>query len=196
MSVAGSRSVGLLTALTYIRIAFVPVVMALIAVGDEMRFAHGIAATLFVVAALTDFLDGKLARKWGAVTSLGAFLDTTADKLLVAGVLIALVAADRASIWVATIIIGRELMIMGLRALIAADGTVLKPSIWGKLKANVQFVAITLAIIRWPVDIGPLLLDEWAMLIAAGITVLSGIEYLNRFSHLLTVSGGSVQDDS
>ena len=183
-------SVRLLTGLTYARIALVPVVMVLIARGDEMRYAYGIAAVLFVVAALTDFADGKLARRWGAVTSLGAFLDTTADKLLVTGVLTALVAENRASIWVATIIIGRELMIMGLRGLIAADGTVLKPSIWGKLKANVQFVAITLAIIRWSIDIGPLLLDEWAMLIAAAITVVSGIEYLSRFSHLLTVSGG------
>jgi CDP-diacylglycerol---glycerol-3-phosphate 3-phosphatidyltransferase len=186
---AGPGSVRLLTTLTYARIALVPVVMVLIARGDQMRFAYGIAATLFVVAALTDFIDGKLARKWGAVTSLGAFLDTTADKLLVTGVLTTLVAENRVSIWVATIIIGRELMIMGLRGLIAADGTVLKPSIWGKLKANVQFVAITLAIVRWSVDIGPLLLDEWAMLIAAGITVLSGIEYLSRYSHLLTISG-------
>jgi CDP-diacylglycerol--glycerol-3-phosphate 3-phosphatidyltransferase len=182
-------SVRLLTALTYVRIALVPVVMGLIARGDQMRYAYGIAAVLFVVAAVTDFVDGKLARKWGAVTSLGAFLDTTADKLLVTGVLTALVAENRASIWVATIIIGRELMIMGLRGLIAAGGTVLKPSIWGKLKANVQFIAITLAIIRWSIDLGPLLLDEWAMLIAAGITVVSGIEYLSRFSHLLTVSG-------
>jgi len=189
MSAVNPRSVRLLTVLTYVRIALVPVVMALIVLGDEFRFAYGIAAALFVVAALTDFFDGKLARRWGAVTPLGAFLDTTADKLLVTGVLIALVADDRASIWVATIIVGRELMIMGLRGLIAADGTVMKPSIWGKLKANVQFVAITLAIIRWPVDVGPLLLDEWAMLIAAGITVMSGIEYLSRFSHLLTVSG-------
>ena len=188
MSATNPRSVRLLAVLTYARIALVPIVMVLIVLGDEVRFAYGIAAALFVVAALTDFFDGKLARKWGAVTALGAFLDTIADKLLVTGVLIALVADDRASIWVATIIIGRELMIMGLRGLIAADGTVMKPSIWGKLKANVQFVAITLAIIRWPVDIGPLLLDEWAMLIAAGITVMSGIEYLSRFSHLLTVS--------
>ena len=186
---AGPGSVRLLTALTYARIALVPVVMVLIARGDDMRYGYGIAAVLFVVAALTDFADGKLARRWGAVTSLGAFLDTTADKLLVTGVLTALVAENRASIWVATIIIGRELMIMGLRGLIAADGTVLKPSIWGKLKANVQFIAITLAIIRWSIDIGPLLLDEWAMLIAAAITVVSGIEYLTRFSHLLTVSG-------
>jgi len=189
MSTARPRSVRLLTALTYARILLVPVVMVLITLGDEVRFAYGIAAALFVAAALTDFVDGKLARKWGAVTSLGAFLDTTADKLLVTGVLIALVAQDRASIWVATIIIGRELMIMGLRGLIAADGIVMKPSIWGKLKANVQFVAITLAIIRWSVEIGPLLLDEWAMLIAAVITVVSGIEYLSRFSHLLSLSG-------
>lgn len=188
MSATNPRSVRLLAVLTYARIALVPIVMVLIVLGDEIRFAYGIAAALFVVAALTDFFDGKLARKWGAVTALGAFLDTTADKLLVTGVLIALVADDRASIWVATIIIGRELMIMGLRGLIAADGIVMKPSIWGKLKANVQFVAITLAIIRWSVEIGPLLLDEWAMLIAAGITVMSGIEYLSRFSHLLTVS--------
>jgi len=144
---------------------------------------------LFLGAAFTDFLDGRLARKWGAVTSLGAFLDTTADKLLVTGVLIALVQEDRASMWVATIIIGRELMIMGLRGLIAADGTVMKPSIWGKLKANVQFLAITLAIIRFPIDIGPLLLDEWVMIAATGVTVMSGVEYLSRFSHLLSTSG-------
>lgn len=189
MRIAYGRAVRILRALTYARIALVPVVMALIVFGTDLRFARPVAAALFVIAAVTDFFDGRLARKWGAVTALGAFLDTTADKLLVTGVLIALVEADRASMWVATIIIGRELMILGLRGLIAADGTVMKPSIWGKLKANVQFVAITLAIIRWPVHIGPLWLDEWAMWIAAGITVMSGVEYLSRFSHVLGISG-------
>ena len=188
MTVDSERAVKLLASLTYARIALVPLVMALIAFGDELRY-YGIAAVLFLGAAFTDFLDGRLARKWGAVTSLGAFLDTTADKLLVTGVLIALVQEDRASMWVATIIIGRELMIMGLRGLIAADGTVMKPSIWGKLKANVQFLAITLAIIRFPIDIGPLLLDEWVMIAATGVTVMSGVEYLSRFSHLLSTSG-------
>ena len=189
MTIDSERAVKLLASLTYARIALVPLVMALIAFGDELRYAYGIAAVLFLGAAFTDFLDGRLARKWGAVTSLGAFLDTTADKLLVTGVLIALVQEDRASMWVATIIIGRELMIMGLRGLIAADGTVMKPSIWGKLKANVQFLAITLAIIRFPIDIGPLLLDEWVMIAATGVTVMSGVEYLSRFSHLLSTSG-------
>jgi len=189
VTIDNERAVKLLAWLTYARIALVPVVMALIAFGDDLRYAYGIAAVLFLGAAFTDFLDGRLARKWGAVTSLGAFLDTTADKLLVTGVLIALVQEDRASMWVATIIIGRELMIMGLRGLIAADGTVMKPSIWGKLKANVQFLAITLAIIRFPIDIGPLLLDEWVMIAATGVTVMSGVEYLSRFSHLLSTSG-------
>ncbi|MGH2701762.1 MAG: CDP-diacylglycerol--glycerol-3-phosphate 3-phosphatidyltransferase [Actinomycetota bacterium] len=189
MTLAHDRAVRILNALTYVRIALVPLVMILIALGDELRYARPVAAALFVLAAATDFFDGRLARKWGAVTALGAFLDTTADKLLVTGVLIALVDTNRASMWVATIIIGRELMILGLRGLIAADGTVMKPSIWGKLKANVQFVAITLAIIRWPVHIGPLWLDEWAMWIAAGVTVMSGIEYLSRFSHVLGISG-------
>jgi CDP-diacylglycerol---glycerol-3-phosphate 3-phosphatidyltransferase len=187
VNVVNPRAVRVLTVLTYVRIALVPVVMALIAWADDISYAYGIAAALFVAAALTDFLDGKLARKWSAVTPLGAFLDTTADKLLVAGVLLALVHDGRASMWVATIIIGRELMIMGLRGLVAADGTIMKPSIWGKLKANVQFVAITLAIIRWSIEIGPLLLDEWAMLVAAGVTVISGVEYVSRFSHLLRV---------
>jgi len=189
VTIDNESAVKLLAWLTYARIALVPVVMALIAFGDDLRYAYGIAAVLFLGAAFTDFLDGRLARKWGAVTSLGAFLDTTADKLLVTGVLIALVQEDRASMWVATIIIGRELMIMGLRGLIAADGTVMKPSIWGKLKANVQFLAITLAIIRFPIDIGPLLLDEWVMIAATGVTVMSGVEYLSRFSHLLSTSG-------
>jgi len=187
--IAHGRAVRILRALTYARMALVPLVMVLIALGNELRYARPVAAVLFVSAAVTDFFDGRLARRWGAVTALGAFLDTTADKLLVTGVLIALVEADRASMWVATIIIGRELMILGLRGLIAADGTVMKPSIWGKLKANVQFVAITLAIIRWPVHVGALWLDEWAMWIAAGITVMSGIEYLSRFSHVLGISG-------
>jgi CDP-diacylglycerol--glycerol-3-phosphate 3-phosphatidyltransferase len=83
---------------------------------------------------------------------------------------------------VAIIIIGRELVILGLRGVVAAGGTVFAPSIWGKLKTNVQFVAILLAILRYDDPLGPLLLDEWAMLAAAAVTVLSAVEYLARFS--------------
>ena len=175
-----------LAGLTYFRILSVPVVMALILAGPERDAAYNVAAVLFAFSASTDFLDGFLARRWEKTTTLGSFLDTTADKLLVSGALIALVEVDRASAWIAALIVARELLILGLRGVVAADGTVFKPSIWGKLKANVQFVAILLAIVRFDLELGPLLLDEWAMLVAAGITVMSAVEYLARFGSALT----------
>jgi CDP-diacylglycerol--glycerol-3-phosphate 3-phosphatidyltransferase len=167
---------------TYLRIVLVPVVMALILVGPRVDGAYIAAAILFSIAALTDYVDGYLARRWDVSSTLGSFLDTTADKMLVAGTLIALVAIDRASPWIATIIVGRELLILGLRGLVAADGTVMAPSIWGKLKAGVQFIAILLAIVRTPAEIAGFHIDEWAMFVAAFITIMSGIEYLTRFS--------------
>jgi CDP-diacylglycerol---glycerol-3-phosphate 3-phosphatidyltransferase len=187
VSSSGARSRALLLRITYVRCALVPVVMALVLAGGRGSFAA--ATALFLAAAFTDFLDGYLARRWSVTTPLGSFLDTTADKLLVSGTLIALVAADRASAWVAAIIIGRELVILGLRGVVASDGTVMEPSIWGKLKANVQFVAIVLALLRLPLSLGPLYVDEWAMLAAAAITLASAWDYLARWAGVLTSSG-------
>ena len=171
----------MLRRITYARVVVVPVVMWLI-LEEPVDGSRPIAAALFALGAITDFLDGFLARRWAATTTLGSFLDTTADKLLVSGVLVALVAVGRASAWVAAIIVGRELLIMGLRGAVASDGTVIRPSVWGKLKANAQFVAVFLAILRPDIAIGALLVDEWAMWIAAIVTVLSAVEYLARFS--------------
>ena len=153
----------MLTALSSVRVVLVPVVMALV-LANAGRGVDEAAAVLFAVAAVTDTLDGYLARRWQLTSTLGSFIDTTADKLLTSGTLVALVSVGRASAWIATIIIGRELLIMGLRGLIAADGVVMKPSIWGKLKTNTQFLAILLAILHPSVDIGPLRLDEVAMI--------------------------------
>jgi CDP-diacylglycerol---glycerol-3-phosphate 3-phosphatidyltransferase len=180
------KAASVLRRITYVRVVLVPVVMWLV-LEEPIPHAFGVAAVLFAIAAATDFLDGYLARRWAATTILGSFLDTTADKLLVSGVLIALVAVGRASQWVAAIIIGRELVIMGLRGVVAADGTVMTPSIWGKLKANVQFVAIFLALLRPGSPIGPFYLDQWVMWAAAIVTILSAVEYLARFSSRLTV---------
>jgi CDP-diacylglycerol--glycerol-3-phosphate 3-phosphatidyltransferase len=174
-----------LSGLTYTRIVAVPVVMALILAGPDHGGAYTAAAIVFAVAAMTDFADGYLARRWAVTTKLGSFLDTTADKLLVTGALIALVNVDRASPWIAAIIIGREILILGLRGVVAAEGTVFPPSIWGKLKTNVQFVAIFLAILHLGKPIGPFRVDEWVMIAAAVITVLSAVEYLNRFASAL-----------
>jgi CDP-diacylglycerol---glycerol-3-phosphate 3-phosphatidyltransferase len=102
-------------------------------------------------------------------------------------VLVALVAVGRASAWVAFIIVGRELLIMGLRGVVTAeDGTVVRPSIWGKLKANVQFVAIFLAIWRPDITLGSWYLDQVAMWIAAVVTLGSAVEYVARFGGVLS----------
>jgi len=183
-----AKAASLLTRITFVRVVLVPVVMWLLLEGRTVTHAYGIAAALFAIAAATDFLDGFLARRWAATTTLGSFLDTTADKLLASGVLVALVGAGRASPWIATIIVARELLILGLRGVVAADGTVMRPSIWGKAKANVQFVAIFMAILRTPDRLGPLYPDQWVMLVAAVVTVLSAVEYLTRFGGSLTGS--------
>jgi CDP-diacylglycerol--glycerol-3-phosphate 3-phosphatidyltransferase len=172
----------LLSGLTYARILAAPLVMGLILLGPDRGSAYTAAAVVFAVAAVTDFVDGYVARRWAVATTLGSFLDTTADKLLVAGALIALVDVGRASPWIAAIIIGRELLILGLRGVVAAEGTVFAPSFWGKLKTNVQFLAIFFAILRLGGSLGPFRFDEWMMLVAAAITVISAVEYLNRFS--------------
>jgi CDP-diacylglycerol--glycerol-3-phosphate 3-phosphatidyltransferase len=168
---------------TCARIILAPVVMALVLAGSDAEVP---AAVLFAIAAATDYWDGRLARRWNITTTLGSFLDTTADKLLVAGVLIALVGADRVSTWVAAIIVGRELIILGLKGAVAVDGEVISPSIWGKLKTTIQFVAILLAILRPGHEVGGMYLDQWVMLVAAGVTVMSAVDYLQRFASSLT----------
>jgi CDP-diacylglycerol--glycerol-3-phosphate 3-phosphatidyltransferase len=167
----------MLAAATGLRVVLAPVVMALV-----LSKSYTAAAILFVLLAATDWFDGRLARRWEVTTRLGAFLDTTADKLLVTTALIALVAVDRASPWVALVIVGREFAILGLRVAVVAEGRHFETSMVGKWKATVQFIAITLAMLRPDVVIAGAYLDQWAMVIAALITAWSGIDYLLRFS--------------
>ena len=175
------RSARFLAASTSLRILLTPVIMALLFAGVD----PGLTAALFAFAAATDWFDGYLARRWEVTTKLGSFLDTTADKLLVTGVLIGLVAVERASPWVSLIIIGRELMVLGLRGVIAAEGTVMQPSIWGRLKTSVQFLAILLAILRPGDEIAGAYIDEWVMVAAAAITVGSAIDYFSAYADSL-----------
>jgi CDP-diacylglycerol--glycerol-3-phosphate 3-phosphatidyltransferase len=193
MSFAGRfRSARFLALSTSLRIVLTPIVVGLVLMdGGHPGTAADVAAVLFCVAAATDWIDGRLARRWGVTTKLGSFLDTTADKLLVTGGLVALVAVERASPWIALIIIGRELIIMGLRGLIAAEGTVMKPSPLGKLKTTVQFLAIAVAIVRPWDPIGGMYVDEWLMLAAAVVTVASAVEYIARSSDVLSLGSSS-----
>src|SRR5690348_14191085 len=156
----------LLIAGTSIRIVAVPIVMALVIGGSDTA-----AAIVFLSAAATDWFDGRLARRWNVTTRLGSFLDTTADKLLVAGALVALLAVDRVSPWFAIIIIGREFTLLGLRAAVEAHGSHLEPSMLGKWKATIQFAALGLVMIRADVTTAGADLDEWAIGLATLITV-------------------------
>ncbi len=184
------RSARLIAAGTATRIVLTPVVMWLV-LNEPGNTGELVALVLFCVAAATDWIDGRLARRWGVTTKLGSFLDTTADKLLVSGVLIALVAAGRASTWIAALIIGRELVVMALRGVIASEGEVLAPSMLGKLKTSIQFLAIALAILRPGEPVGGLYVDEWAMLLAAAITVASAVDYLVRALPVVTREDGA-----
>ena len=180
-SAPGYQSSWVLNAGTMLRILLTPVIMAL-AVHDG---SEALACALFLFAAATDWFDGYFARKWDASTTLGSFLDTTADKLLVTGVLIALVADEHVSPWIAGIIIGREIVILGLRGVVAVDGTVMKASAMARVKTFLQMGAIALAIVRPDVVIGGAYLDQWAMVVATVITVTTAWDYLRTFADAL-----------
>jgi CDP-diacylglycerol---glycerol-3-phosphate 3-phosphatidyltransferase len=185
LSSADERAGRFLEGITWLRVILTPAVMALVLHGGAR--ADNVAAGLFAVAAATDFLDGRLARRWKRTSQLGAFLDTTADKVLVTGVLIALVAVGRASAWVGFLIIAREIVVFGLKGVAsAAEGSIVPPSALGKAKANVQFLAIFVAIWRPDVVLWGRFLDEWLMWAAAIITVWSGVDYVVRYAGSFT----------
>lgn len=159
---------------------------------DQIENHLAIAAGLFALAAFTDFLDGFIARRTTGGTVLGAFLDTTADKILVTGSLLALVSVDRVSIWPAAIIIFREFTVMALRGVVAQRGGLIQPSTWGKIKAATQFAAIFLAFVRLSEPWGPWYLDQWAMLVAVVATVGSMWGYLTAFWEVVSTEPSEV----
>jgi CDP-diacylglycerol--glycerol-3-phosphate 3-phosphatidyltransferase len=169
------------TRITLLRIALIPVLLWLLVAEGRIERAAVLAAIVFLVASFTDFVDGYLARRWKQTTMLG----TTADKLLVVGALLGLMAVGRVNVWVAFVVIAREVAVLGLRAIAAASNVVISASIWGKLKFNVQVVGITLAILRPPVRLGSLWLDEWAMLAVAVVSAASAVDYFARFGDLI-----------
>lgn len=174
--------ISLPNALALFRIVMVLPIMAF-SRADQFENHFTIAAALFAIAAFTDFLDGWVARRTTGGTVLGSFLDTTADKILVTGTLLALVSVDRVSIWPAAIIIFREFAVMALRGVVAQRGGLITPSMWGKIKAFTQFVAIFLAFVRLADRWGPWYLDQWAMLVAVIATIGSAWGYLTAFWH-------------
>lgn len=146
-----------------------------------------IAAGIFIVASLTDGVDGYIARKTKQVTKMGKFLDPIADKLLVTAALIVLLQNGKLNGWAAMFIIGREFMVTGLRLVAAGEGVVIAASNWGKIKTATTMVAIVLSLLEnFPLSmITDFPFDSVAMFIAVIVTIYSGYDYIAKNSKVL-----------
>lgn len=145
-----------------------------------------IALVIFIVASLTDMLDGKIARKYNLVTNFGKFMDPLADKLLVCSALICLIELGQVPSWIVIIIIAREFIISGFRLIAAEQQIVIAASMWGKFKTTFQMVAVILLILDVGFDLmiagvdGIHVLGVICLYIALVLTVVSLIDYLAK----------------
>jgi cardiolipin synthase len=183
--------------LTWLRVALIPLVVGVfyLPVDWMSTTQQGIAATaVFIIAAVTDWFDGFLARRWNQTSSFGAFLDPVADKLMVSGALLVLVQLNRVDVTIAFIIIGREITISALRewmALIGASKSVAVSSL-GKIKTTAQMIAIPLLLYYEPLFnvIDTRFWGAVFLLIAAVLTVWSMFYYLQKAWPLIKAASG------
>jgi len=176
--------------LTLARVAAVPLIVIIML--SDSRAAGLWAAAIFGAAAVTDFIDGWLARKWGVVTVLGKFLDPLADKLIVMAALIMLIPFGRIPAWAVFLVLGREIIITGLRSIASSEGIVIDASDLGKYKTIYQMVAIPGLLLHydyyWFFGIRSELLHVnmhnfgmFFFVIALALTLWSGFDYLYKF---------------
>jgi nicotinamide-nucleotide amidase len=192
------RKLGLANLITLLRMTFIPVFLVLL-LGEFGSRAGGwddwrpwLAAAVFTVLAATDAVDGSVARSRNEVTTFGKFIDPLADKLLVTAALVGLVQLGSLPGWVAIVIIGRELIVSGLRMVAVAEGVVIAASSWGKVKTVFQVIALVMFILKSaPVFASWSALADAAswtvMVVALALTVWSAADY---FYHARQVIAG------
>lgn len=177
--------------ITLVRIFLVPVVMLFLLVRFDighiqvgsvtLTVSEVIATLIFILAAVTDGLDGYIARRKKIVTNLGKFLDPLADKLLITASLISLVEMQRLEAWIAIVIISREFAVTGLRLIAAAEGKVIAASAWGKIKTIIQIIAIVALMLNnvpfSSFQIPFSLIATWAAVV---LTLASGVDYFYK----------------
>ena len=136
-----------------------------------------VALAIFIVASLTDLLDGKIARKYNLVTDFGKFMDPLADKLLVCSAMIGLIELGRIEAWIVIVIIAREFIISGFRLIAADNGRVIAASYWGKFKTTFQMFMVILMIANLAISPLPLITQiiKWIALV---LTIVSLVDYL------------------
>ncbi|APB30716.1 MULTISPECIES: CDP-diacylglycerol--glycerol-3-phosphate 3-phosphatidyltransferase [Vagococcus] len=181
--------------LTVIRICMIPLFMIVALAplnwgevdvfGTPLLITQLVAAIIFAVASITDWLDGKIARKHNLVTNFGKFADPLADKMLVMTAFIVLVGQGNAPSWVVSIIVCRELAVTGLRLLLVEDGEVMAAAWPGKVKTATQMVAIILLLLgNVPFNAINLPLDQIFLYICLAATIYSGIDYFVKNKHV------------
>ena len=170
--------------LTLFRVIAVPIIVILMLFPN--RVCTFIAAMLFSAAAITDYLDGYIARTRGLVSTLGKVMDPVADKLLVSSAFIMLTALGWVPSWMVCIIIGREIAVTGLRNIIAERGEDVSASNLGKYKTGFQIAAIIPLMIHYPfLGLNPQAVGAFFLWGALGFTIWSGIDYFIKFRRLL-----------
>lgn len=170
--------------ITLLRVVLVPVFMVLLSF--ETTATRIAALLVFIMASLTDFLDGYLARKRNEITKLGKLLDPLADKILVTAALVGLVELGEIPGWIVVLILSREFIISIFRAIAASEGIVIAASYWAKIKTTTQMIAILLLLANnYPAHLIGIPLDMIMLYIATLMTVVSGVEYLVKNKKVL-----------
>ena len=173
--------------LTVLRVILVPFFVLFLLAADYMGpFSPYIALIIFIVASLTDMLDGKIARKYNLITNFGKFMDPLADKLLVCSAMICLVDLKLIPVWVVLIIIAREFIISGFRLVASDNGIVIAASYWGKFKTTFQMLMVIVIIFNINLQLGWLnILGTILIYVALVLTVVSLIDYIAKNKDVL-----------
>ena len=158
-------------------------VAALLYDGGANQNMRYVAAALFIIASLTDMLDGKIARKYNLVTNFGKFMDPLADKLLVCSALICMIELRELPAWMVIIIISREFIISGFRLVASDNGVVIAASYWGKFKTTFQMIGVVPLIFNIPALSTLTTIIVW---IALALTVISLVDYIVKNAGVLT----------
>ncbi|MFQ5455681.1 MAG: CDP-diacylglycerol--glycerol-3-phosphate 3-phosphatidyltransferase [Nitrospirota bacterium] len=176
--------------LTLIRILLIPIFIILFNNPTSIRSI--LSAIIFLIASLTDLLDGYIARQRDQITRIGRLMDPVADKLLISSALIILVGFGRVQSWIAILIIGRELFITGLRAIASSEGIIISAESTGKYKLILQITAIIFLILdyRWSF-FDFLVFGKLLLLISIVLSVISGYQYLTNFWKGVKIGEGS-----
>ena len=173
--------------LTILRVIMIPFfVAALLYDGGANQNMRYVAAALFIIASLTDMLDGKIARKYNLVTNFGKFMDPLADKLLVCSALICMIELRELPAWMVIIIISREFIISGFRLVASDNGVVIAASYWGKFKTTFQMLMVIVIIFNINLQLGWLnILGTLLIYVALVLTVVSLIDYIAKNKDVL-----------